>query len=307
MPPAKLRIRVAGTGELDWFLEGGRLAEESLRESLMQAGTRLKDQACILDFGCGCGRVTRRLARLPGELRGSDSDGPAVEWCRRNLTFASFTQNEFEPPLPYPAEDVDFVYAFSVLTHLPVPVQHAWVDELARILCPGGLLLVSTHGTRYLDRLSPAERESFERGEVVVRYEEMAGTNLCTAFHPPAYVRERLGLGLELVLEAQEGAKRKPAPGPVPVPQACGLAASAGSVRECPPAPAGAGGACRRSSAGRGRERPRCRPTTGRFVREGRSGRPRTQSCSTFECAEMPSAATPNGPSGLSSRKRSLT
>ena len=97
-----------------------------------------------------------------------------------------------------------------MLTHLPVPIQHAWVDELTRILRPGGLLLVSTHGTRYLDRLSPAERESFERGEVVVRYEEVAGTNLCTAFHPPAYVRERLGLGLELVLEAPEGAKGNP-------------------------------------------------------------------------------------------------
>ncbi len=210
VPPAKLRIRVAGTGELDWFLEGGRLAEESLRESLMQAGTRLEDQARILDFGCGCGRVTRRLASLPGEVRGSDFDGPAVEWCRRNLTFASFTENELEPPLPFPSGDVDFVYAFSVLTHLPVPVQHAWVDELTRILRPGGLLLVSTHGRRYLERLSPAERESFECGEVVVRYEEVAGTNLCTVFHPPAYVRERLGAGLELVLEAPEGAKGNP-------------------------------------------------------------------------------------------------
>ena len=210
VPPARLRIRVAGTGDLEWFLEGGRLAEESLRESLAFAGTRLQELECILDFGCGCGRVTRRLERLPGEVRGSDFDGPAVEWCRENLTFATFMHNELEPPLPYPAEEVDFVYAFSVLTHLPVPVQHAWVDELTRVLRPGGLLLVSTHGPRYLERLTAGEREAFAGGEVVVRFEQVAGTNLCTAFHPPAYVRDRLGAGLELVLEAPEGAKGNP-------------------------------------------------------------------------------------------------
>jgi SAM-dependent methyltransferase len=210
VPPGKLRIRVAGTAELSWFLEGGRLAEESLRESLAHAGTRLEDLACMLDFGCGCGRVTRRLAGLPGEVRGSDFDGVAVDWCRENLTFATFTQNELEPPLPFPADDVDLVYAFSVLTHLPVPTQHAWVDELTRVLRPGGYLLVSTHGTRYLERLGAEEREAFERGEVVVRFEQVAGTNLCTAFHPSAYVRDRLGAGLELVLEAPEGAKGNP-------------------------------------------------------------------------------------------------
>jgi SAM-dependent methyltransferase len=210
VPPAKLRIRVAGTADLDWFLEGGRLAEQALGESLARAGTRLEEMACILDFGCGCGRVTRRLAGLPGEVRGSDLDGPAVDWCRDNLTFATFTQNGLEPPLPFPPEDLDLVYGFSVLTHLPVAVQHAWIEELTRILRPGGYLLVSTHGERYLERLTEDEREAFRRGEVVVRYEEVAGTNLCTAFHPPAYVREQLGAALELVDEVPEGAKGNP-------------------------------------------------------------------------------------------------
>jgi len=210
VPPAKLRIRVAGTADVDWFLEGGRRAEESLRESLARAGTNLEDMGRILDFGCGCGRVTRRLAGLPGEVRGSDFDGDAVDWCREHLTFATFTQNGLEPPLPLLDDHIDLVYAFSVLTHLPVPMQHAWVDELARIVRPGGYLLVSTHGEPYLERLSPDEREAFERGDVVVRFEEVAGTNLCTAFHPPAYVRDELGKALELVHEAPGGARGNP-------------------------------------------------------------------------------------------------
>jgi SAM-dependent methyltransferase len=210
VPPARLRIRVAGTADLDWFLDSGRLAEETLRGSLARAGTSLEDQAAILDFGCGCGRVIRRLAGLPGDVHGSDFDGAAVAWCRENLPFASFTQNGLEPPLPLPDADVSLVYAFSVLTHLPVPVQHAWVEELTRIMRPGGLLLVSTHGERYLERLSAAEREAFRRGEIVVRFEEVAGTNLCTTFHPPISVRERLGAKLELVEEVPEGATGNP-------------------------------------------------------------------------------------------------
>ena len=171
---------------------------------------RLEVLSAILDFGCGCGRVTRRLVGLPGEVTGSDFDGIAVGWCSENLPFASFTQNGLEPPLPLPDGDVDLVYAFSVLTHLPLPVQHAWVDELTRILRPGGFLLMSTHGERYLERLNAAEREAFRHGEAVVRFEEVAGTNLCTTFHPPSYVRERLGVGLELVEEVPEGAKGNP-------------------------------------------------------------------------------------------------
>ncbi len=210
VPPAKLRIRVAGTADLDWFLEGGRLAEETLRETLARAGTSLEEMASILDFGCGCGRVTRRLADLPGEVHGTDFDGAAVDWCRRNLPFASFAQNKLEPPLPFADGELDLAYVFSVLTHLPVPIQHAWVNELTRVVRPGGLLILSTHGDRYLDRLTASERAVFERGEVVARYEEVAGTNLCTTFHPPAYVRDRLGAELELVDEVPEGARGNP-------------------------------------------------------------------------------------------------
>ena len=210
VPPAKLRIRVAGTADLDWFLESGRLAEESLRESLARVGTQLEDLAGILDFGCGCGRVTRRLAGLPADVRGSDFDGVAVDWCRENLPFASFMRNGLEPPLGLRGGDLDLVYAFSVLTHLRLPVQHAWVEELARVLRPGGFLLVSTHGERYLERLNPGEQQAFRRGEVVVRFGEVAGTNLCTTFHPPAFVRDRLGAGLELVDEVPEGARGNP-------------------------------------------------------------------------------------------------
>jgi hypothetical protein len=59
-------------------------------------------------------------------------------------------------------------------------------------------------------RLSVEERDRFAAGEVVVRWEEVAGTNLCTAFHPPSFVRERLAAGFEPVEFVAQGAKGNP-------------------------------------------------------------------------------------------------
>jgi SAM-dependent methyltransferase len=79
-------------------------------------------------------------------------------------------------------------------------LQHAWMAECLRVLKPGGFLLMSTMGEYYLSRqrLSQTEQEAFGRGELVVLYERSAGTSLCSAYHPPAYVHQRLGREFEL-------------------------------------------------------------------------------------------------------------
>ena len=90
----------------------------------------------VLDFGCGCGRVTRYWSGFAGSVAGSDIDGPAVAWCRSNLAFARFEQNRLEPPLAFERESFDLVYALSVFTHLTGELQLAWRDELRRVLRP---------------------------------------------------------------------------------------------------------------------------------------------------------------------------
>jgi SAM-dependent methyltransferase len=210
LPPAWLRVRVAGTGDAEWFLDSGRVARETIEESLEAAGTSLAEMGDILDFGCGCGRVIRWLEDVPGNLRGSDFDGHAIAWCRENLRFAAFGTNGLEPPLDLADESLDLVYAFSVLTHLPLPVQHAWMAELRRVLRPWGIVVLSTHGDAYLPRLTPEEQRDFRAGEVVVRFEEVAGTNLCTAFHPRSVVEQSLAQGFEVVRFAPAGARGSP-------------------------------------------------------------------------------------------------
>jgi SAM-dependent methyltransferase len=205
LPPRRLMVRVAGTADADWFLRSGRAAFDTIAAHVPTA-----EVGSVLDFGCGCGRVLRYWDAHAGTVAGSDRDDGAVDWCRRHLPFARLTRNDLAPPLDVADESFDLVYALSVFTHLTKDLQEAWRDELRRIIRPGGRLFVTTHGRSYLPRLEDDERARFERGELVVRWTELPGTNLCSAYHPEAYVRDTLARGFDLVTIEPEGARGNP-------------------------------------------------------------------------------------------------
>jgi SAM-dependent methyltransferase len=203
LPPATLRAQV-GPAHADarLFLQSGRRHAELIRELLRGDGRSIEELGALLDWGCGCGRVLRNWSSLPDtRICGSDIDARMVEWCRQNLPFADVTVTRLAPPLPYEDDTFELMYAFSVFTHLTEDLQHAWMRECRRILKPGGYLLLSTLGEYYLslDRLNDAERHAFANGNLVVLYEQSAGTSLCSAYHPPQFVRDTLARDFELV------------------------------------------------------------------------------------------------------------
>jgi tRNA G46 methylase TrmB len=71
-------------------------------------------------------------------------------------------------------------------------LQFFWIEELSRVLKPGGYIYFTTHGEYYLHELKPGERERFESGQPVVREQQESGSNFCATFHPPKYVHETL-------------------------------------------------------------------------------------------------------------------
>jgi SAM-dependent methyltransferase len=199
LPPARLRLLVSGGGaDAHEFLWVGEQLAASIRAAAEQSGSPLEEMASILDFGCGCGRVARHWALLEGpEVHGCDYNAELVGWCRANLPFMRAAQNSLEPPTPYDDESFDFLYAFSVLSHLDEPLQDAWVAEYRRLLRPGGQLLVSVLGEADRDRLTEAQLRRFDRGELILERTRLRGSNLCTAYHPRSYVEGRLLAGFE--------------------------------------------------------------------------------------------------------------
>jgi SAM-dependent methyltransferase len=202
LPPARLRLLATGTPSHDYFLRSGRAQAAFIRSLVERNGVLLEQLGAVLDFGCGCGRVTRWWSGLDGpEVDGCDYNPELARWCARNLLFMQATVNGIEPPLPYPGGRFDLAYALSVFTHLPRALERKWLRELERIIRPGGLLFLTTHGEFYAELLSRDERAAFARGEPVTHFRELPGTNLCATYHPHDYVARQMlaGTGLELV------------------------------------------------------------------------------------------------------------
>lgn len=210
IPPFQLRILVAASPDIGWFLDSGRRGADVIRDSLTRNGLELAGVAPILDFGCGCGRVTRHWAGDGVEVHGSDLNPSLVAWCRKHLRFGAFARNDLAPPLAYADGQFGFVYALSVFTHLPETLQDEWMRELRRVLRPGGHLLLTTHGAHYLDELSEDERRQFHEGRLVVRRDDTPGSNVCGAYHPEADVRSRLANGFSVVEFVPKGALGNP-------------------------------------------------------------------------------------------------
>ncbi len=120
----------------------------------------------MLDLGCGCGRTLLWLApRYPEVMwHGCDVDAEAIAWCQRNISPALFLVNQPLPPLPYPGNHFDLIYGISVFTHIDEAAQRAWLDELHRVLKPGGWLLLtfySEHVWRATEHAAAIARGEF--------------------------------------------------------------------------------------------------------------------------------------------------
>ena len=193
IPPGDLIYLVSGHRSASRFLRRGLVVSNTIREILERNGVDIEHCNAILDFGCGVGRIMRHWNALQHPaLHGTDYNARLVEWCRENLRFAEFKVNCLSEALPYEPETFDFIYAFSVFTHLSEPLQFFWMNELSRVLRPGGYIYFTTHGDYFLPQLSVEEKEKFLSGQLVVRAAEESGSNLCTTYHPVAYVRRHL-------------------------------------------------------------------------------------------------------------------
>jgi SAM-dependent methyltransferase len=148
LPPGKLRTRTCRP-DLRFFIESARQSADELESALASVGRRLGDFEAVLDFGCGCARVLAELEQRLGSgaaLLGCDIDAEAIRWAQRNHPAMRFAVNGPLPPLPYDDGSFDLLFASSVFTHVNEAAQQAWLEELTRVLAPGGLAIVSVYG-----------------------------------------------------------------------------------------------------------------------------------------------------------------
>ena len=144
----------------------GLIVNLRFMSALAQTGCNLRTIGALYEIGCGTGKIISHLRCMRGiRLVASDVNGDAIDWCRDNLPGVEFHVNSLEPPLVFAQEgEFDCVIAQSVFTHIPLNLQRPWLDEISRILAPGGWFACTVLGDFFAGEvLSAADREMLAR------------------------------------------------------------------------------------------------------------------------------------------------
>jgi 2-polyprenyl-3-methyl-5-hydroxy-6-metoxy-1,4-benzoquinol methylase len=103
----------------------------------------------VADIACGTGYGTQMLAKAGAQsVHGMDLSEEAVDFCRENYNTPNVTYSvaNAQKLAAIGNSEFDLVVSFETIEHLPG--VEAYLDEMVRILRPGGRFLVSTPDRR---------------------------------------------------------------------------------------------------------------------------------------------------------------
>lgn len=117
--------------------------ERLVRSVGIPAGAR------VLDIGTGTGHAALAAARRRANVIGIDINEQALELARARAVAEGLTSIDFRhgDAREMPFEDGSFDYVLSTLGLVFLPDQEAAARELARIVRPGGTILLTAHTT----------------------------------------------------------------------------------------------------------------------------------------------------------------
>ena len=168
------------------FEETGR---EFLGHFIELGGLQPEDR--VLDVGCGIGRMAVPLTGYlnGGSYEGFDVGKEMIRWCRRRISsrhpsfgfdwapvynrkynpFGTVSALEFR--FPYEDDSFDFAFATSLFTHMAGAEVRHYLEELGRVLRPGGRVLA----TFFL--ITPDSRAAIDAGRAEFEFRREADGN----------------------------------------------------------------------------------------------------------------------------------
>lgn len=213
--PSDLIRYACGYDDFDEFLRDGMEVKTMLGLALENTfGTEFGNYENVLDFGCGCGRLTRHV-RAP-RLFGCDIHEGCVAYCKSNLSHADFFKNEMLPPLVFRDGLFDLVYAFSIFSVLDAEMENVWLAELARVGRPSCIYLLTVHGDWIIEKtLGDEAAKASEAGFYFKPAHRRHGCSndfpeYCEAsYHTASYIRNEWSRHFEIVdiIEGDQSAR----------------------------------------------------------------------------------------------------
>lgn len=196
LPPARLMQRTSGTENPQYFASHGVTILAALADASPKP---LQHYRSILDFGVGCGRLARLFKGYRGLYAGVDVDIDLIAWIKAALPWVRAELVSPDTRLPFAAGTFEAVISISVFTHMDAGHYRFFLNELARLTEPGGIVMLTLHGERVLER---AEEEEHLRTMLALSAEQIAAARAAfdtgNGFHfvpqsHPALKRYRYG------------------------------------------------------------------------------------------------------------------
>jgi SAM-dependent methyltransferase len=176
-----------------WWYAGMRAISFGLLDQALD-GSPTTPARRLLDAGCGTGENLLHLARR-GKAVGVDLSEEALRFCR---TRGVVSVRGSVLSVPFLSERFDVVTSFDVIYHRWVGDDRAAVREMARVLKPGGLLLVRVPALKALwgaHDEAVHSRHRYTRGELTRLLDgcglEVVRASYCNFFLFPLLVARR--------------------------------------------------------------------------------------------------------------------
>ncbi len=101
-----------------------------------------------LDFGCGWGRHMRIFLKdfEPRDIYGVDIDPDNIVLIEELLPDVNAVLSIEDESIPLPDNSMDLILSYSVFSHINEESALFWFRELARLLKPGGWMIVTSWG-----------------------------------------------------------------------------------------------------------------------------------------------------------------
>jgi len=141
------------------FYETGRSDWEEFMERWRRYG--LVRESCV-EIGCGAGRLTRHIARDFAEVHATDVAAGMIDYARQHVSSNVHLYVTDGVSLPVRDHSVTAVFSVIVFLHFDrIEYAAAYFREMARVLKPGGTIMIQMPLHQWPGNLKPLVRKWF--------------------------------------------------------------------------------------------------------------------------------------------------
>jgi len=140
-----------GRWDIEEFFRSGAAEIDAVLARAERMGNAPAARRRALDFGCGVGRLTQAMAPHFTRCDGVDISKAMLRLAREHNRFPDrciYHLNEAPDLALFETAAFDFVYSTLVLQHMAPRYSRRYIQELVRVLAPGGLLVFQVPSDR---------------------------------------------------------------------------------------------------------------------------------------------------------------